>query len=797
MVSPEVRSRVDTLRREIEQHNYNYYVLDQPTIPDAEYDRLYRELQALEAAHPELVTPDSPTQRVGGKPLQGFAPVRHAVPMLSIETATDISEKAAIDFDQRVRNKLGLSPLDPPVEYSAELKFDGLAVNIRYENGVLVQAATRGDGETGEDVTQNVRTIKCIPLKLRTFNPPDILEVRGEVYMSRPDFDAFNEAQRSIGGQLLVNPRNGAAGSIRQLDPAIAAKRPLSFFAYGVGEVVGWMLPDTHSGLLEALSHFCVPVCSERSICVGCEGLIDFHAQIERRRNDLRFDIDGVVYKVNSLALQSKLGFRTREPVWALAHKFKPEEELTVVEAIDVQVGRTGALTPVARLKPVFVGGVTVSNATLHNQDEIDRLDVRVGDTVIVRRAGDVIPEIVQVVIERRPHNTAPYQLPNKCPVCGSDVVQLKKQERLKTISRTITQVVYRCEGGLTCSAQRKQALLHFASRKAMNIDALGEKLVDQLVDAGWVRTPADLYSLEVKQLVQLERMGEKSANNLKANIEASKNSTLARFIFSLGIPGVGETNAKELAATFGSLERVRRAYPEVLGFVQGIGGEVATSIATFFRNQGNQIVIDDLLHAGIRLGTERSVDVSRLKPRPSLAVLIERFYLKGVGTTLAESVSVAYGHGLHQLLNAAREELIHKLGNKAKTTEEGLKNLHDYLARNREHLESLDKQLVDFGMHWTQIVAHPVAGHLAPLSGKVFVITGTLPTLSREDAKTLIEGNGGKVTESVSERTDYLVAGEKAGSKLQKAQALGLQILTESALLGLIGSGTRRDVES
>ena len=797
MASTDMLARITALRQEIERHNTAYYVLDQPTIPDVEYDRLFRELQALEADHPELVTPDSPTRRVGGRPLEGFEPVRHSVPMLSIETATDVTSESAVLFDKKVRNKLGLKDSDPPIEYSAELKFDGLAVSIRYENGLLTQAATRGDGETGEDTTQNVLTIHCVPLRLKSTNPPAVLEVRGEVYMSRPDFDRYNEKQRAIGGPLLVNPRNGAAGSFRQLDPSITAQRPLSFFAYGVGEVIGWQMSGTHSGLLDTLAEFGIPVCGERRICIGYQELIEFHSEIEAKRNGLLFDIDGVVYKVNSLVLQDKLGFRTREPIWALAHKFRPEEELTVVESIDVQVGRTGAITPVARLKPVFVGGVTVSNATLHNQDEIDRLDVREGDTVIVRRAGDVIPEIVQVVIERRPSNTTKFQLPNRCPVCGSEVVRITKQQRLKTISKTIREVVYRCEGGLKCSAQRKQALLHFCSRKAMNIDALGEKLVDQLIDESIVDTPADLYTLEIGRLIQLERMAEKSANNLLKNIQTSKKSSLSRFVFALGIPGVGETNAKELAAIFGSLGRIRQAYPEILEFVPGIGSELAKSISAFFQNPGNQEVIDRLIKLGITWEADRGVNISRLKVGPTLGILIERFYKKGIGEKFAQKTAEAFGNDMHQLLEASMQELRSKLGIDTKTAEEGVRNLCDYLSENRKHLENVDKQLMQFGMHWSQTGNQPLSPEdSGPLKGSVFVVTGTLPTLSREEAKKLIEDNGGKVTESVSEKTNFLVAGEKAGSKLQKAQLYGVRTISEAELFSLIKPKKQLDLD-
>jgi len=513
-MNPSVAQRIAALRAEIEKHSYQYYVLDSPRIPDAEYDRLFRELQQLEAQHPEFATPDSPTLRVGGKILDGFAPVRHAVPMLSIRTETDISDQGAHAFDTRVRKELGLSENDPPVEYACELKFDGLAINLRYEQGVLVQAATRGDGETGEDVTQNIRTIHQIPLRLAGCDAP-VLEVRGEIYMSRRDFERYNERQREQGLPTLVNPRNGAAGSIRQLDPALAARRPLSFFAYGLGEVRGWALPSTHSGVLEALRGAGMPVSDELEAVHGAQGLVEFHRRIAAKRDSLPFDIDGVVYKVNSLALQAQMGFVSREPRWAVAHKFPAEEQMTVVRDIDIQVGRTGKLTPVAKLEPVFVGGTTVSNATLHNEDETRRKDVRIGDTVIVRRAGDVIPEVVGVVLDLRPANTGEpfnlYQrLGGKCPVCGSAIMREEGEAN------------WRCTGGLFCPAQRKEALLHFAGRRALDIEGLGDKLVEQLVDQQLVQTPADLYHLELSVLSDLERMGDKSANNLLEAIARS-----------------------------------------------------------------------------------------------------------------------------------------------------------------------------------------------------------------------------------------------------------------------------------
>jgi DNA ligase (NAD+) len=678
MVPPEVRSRVDTLRREIEQHNYNYYVLDQPTIPDAEYDRLYRELQALETAHPELVTPDSPTQRVGGKPLDEFPKVRHAVPMLSIRTETDTEASGAQAFDARVRRELGLTETDPAVEYAAELKFDGLAINLRYEHGVLVQGATRGDGETGEEVTQNVRTVRAIPLRLATDAPPAVLEVRGEVFMRRDDFERYNVSQREAGKPTLVNPRNGAAGSIRQLDPAIAAQRPLSFFAYGLGETQGWQVPQTHSGILDALAALGVPVCAERVTGPGSATLVAFHDDIAARRDQLPFDIDGVVYKVNRLDLQRQLGFLTREPRWAVAHKYPAQEEITQVLDIGVQVGRTGALTPVARLAPVFVGGVTVTNATLHNQDEIDRKDVRIGDTVIVRRAGDVIPEVVGVVAGRRPDPAPPrfdilarYPL---CPECGSHVMRLPDEAAV------------RCTGGLYCPAQRKQALLHFASRRAMDIEGLGDKLVDQLVDRGLVRTPADVYGLPLETLAGLERMAEKSAANLLAAIEKSKATTLARFIFALGIRNVGEATAKDLARHFGSLEALQSADEAGLMRVPDVGPVVAQSIRQFFAEPHNLEVVRKLREAGV---------------------------------AWEDAAGVQHADGR--------------------------------------------------------------------LAGKTLVLTGTLPTLNRDTAKEMIEAAGGRVSGSVSKKTDYVVAGAEAGSKLEKAQALGVEILDEAGLLALL----------
>ncbi|MFL9711383.1 NAD-dependent DNA ligase LigA [Methylobacillus sp. Pita1] len=672
--------KAEALRATIRRYDHEYYVLDAPSVPDSEYDRVFRELKALEEAHPELVTPDSPTQRVGGAAMTELVPVRHRIPMLSIETETDITPQGACNFDARVRKKLGLLPDDAPIEYAAELKFDGLALSLRYEHGLLVQAATRGDGEVGEDVTHNIRTIRQIPLQLHG-EAPEVLEVRGEVYMSRPDFERYNARQREHGKPSLVNPRNGAAGSIRQLDPRLAAQRPLSFFAYGLGETKGWKVPSTHAQVLDALKALGFPVCSERAVGMGAEVLAAFHQSIAARRDQLSYDIDGVVYKVNRLDLQRELGFRSREPNWAVAHKFPAQEEMTVLEHIDVQVGRTGAITPVARLKPVFVGGVTVTNATLHNQDEIDRKDVRIGDTVVVRRAGDVIPEVVSVIKERRPAGSQPYVLleaiGHLCPICGSHAARLPDEAAV------------RCTGGLFCPAQRKQAILHFASRRAMDIEGLGEKLVDQLIDQNKVETLADLYDPEkinLDILSSLDRMAEKSARNLLDALQKSKHATLNRFIYALGIRNVGEATAKDLARYFGKLDALQAADAEALQQVPDVGPVVARSIAEFFAEEHNREVI---------------------------------------------------------------------------------------------------RKLTDAGIHWEESEGQPASS--GALEGKTFVLTGTLPTMSREEAKERIEAAGGKVSGSVSKKTSYVVAGSEAGSKLAKAQELGLAILDEAGLLDLL----------
>lgn len=700
IISAAIQQRAAALRDELAHHNHLYYVLDAPEIPDAEYDRLFRELLQLEQTYPALRTPDSPTQRVGGTALERFPPVRHAVPMLSIRTETDAGPDGARSFDARVRRELGLGPEAAPVDYAAELKFDGLAINLRYKRGVLVQAATRGDGETGEDVTQNVRTVGAVPLRLRGIEAP-VLEVRGEIYMRRDAFDRLNERQRAAGEKTFVNPRNAAAGSIRQLDPAIAARRPLSFFAYGLGAVDGWAVPPTHSALLDALQAAGLPVCGERAVVRGADGLVAFHQRIAAQRDILPFDIDGVVYKVNSLALQQRLGFVTREPKWAVAHKYPAQEQLTVVRAIDIQVGRTGKLTPVAKLEPVFVGGVTVTNATLHNEDEVRRKDVRIGDTVIVRRAGDVIPEVVGVVLERRPDDAgAPFdlhaQLNGRCPECGS------------AIAREDGAADWHCTGGLYCPAQRKNAILHFAGRRAMDIEGLGEKLVDQLVDGGLVHDVADIYHLRGEQLAALERMGEKSALNLISAIDHSRNTTLARFLFALGIPEVGEATAAALAAHFGTLAALQQAAAEYACALAQQGDDTSAARARRLKEQALQQVSD-------------------------------------VGPEVAEHIASFFAEP-HNLTVLAR--------------------------------------LRDAGVEWPEVKVERGA---QPLAGKTFVLTGTLESMSRDQAKEKLQALGAKVAGSVSKRTDYVVAGSDAGSKLAKAGELGVPVLDEVALLALL----------
>ena len=662
-------ARYAWLKEELASLDHAYYVLDNPRLPDVEYDKLYRELLSIESSHPEWITSDSPSQRVSGQASNLFQEVKHVVPMLSLNNALEDSEAEA--FDRRCRDGLEVND----VEYAVELKFDGLAISLRYENGLLVQAATRGDGYSGEDVTANIRTIRAIPLRLKGSNHPDVIEVRGEVFMSHKDFEILNQRAIKDNEKTFANPRNAAAGSLRQLDPKITAKRTLSFYSYGVGQCEPQsIIPNTHASLLDLYESWGLPVCMHRAVVKSIEGLMGFYAEIGQLRDQLPYDIDGVVYKINSRVQQEELGFVSRAPRFAIAHKFPAQEALTTVLGIDVQVGRTGAITPVARLAPVTVGGVTVTNATLHNEDEVRRKDVHIGDTVVVRRAGDVIPEIVSALREKRPENAVAFVMPTQCPVCGSH------------IEKPIDEAVARCSGGLFCAAQRKQALLHFAQRRAMDIEGLGDKLVDQLVDLNIVRTPADLYKLGLMALANLDRMGDKSADNLIAAIEKSKSNTLARFIFALGIRHVGESTAKDLAKYFSDIHKLMDASEEELLKVNDVGPVVAQSIINFLNEAHNREVIEQLLTVGFTL----EVEVSEINPA---------------------------------------------------------------------------------------------------IQGKTFVLTGTLPTLSRDQAKAMIEKAGGKVAGSVSAKTSYVVAGEDAGSKLEKANELGVAVIDEGQMLALLNS--------
>lgn len=667
-MSKQIQNRINKLREEINSHNYSYYVLDNPEIPDSEYDRLLRELGDIEEQNPQLITSDSPTQRVGAKPLDSFSEVKHEVPMLSLGNA--FSDQDMSDFDKRIREGVE----SENIEYAAEPKLDGLAISLLYEGGLLVRAATRGDGRTGEDVTLNIRTIDAIPLKLRGENYPAVIEIRGEVVMPKAGFEKLNRQQLAKGEKPFVNPRNAAAGSLRQLDPKITATRPLSFYSYGIGLINGMSLPNKHSDMMNKLKSWGLRINPESRVVIGAQGCVDYYKNLATKRNDLPDEIDGIVYKVNEIKFQDMMGFVSRAPRWAIARKFPAQEEMTKLTGIDIQVGRTGALTPVARLEPVFVGGVTVSNATLHNQDEIDRLDVRVGDNVIVRRAGDVIPQIVSVVKSKRIGKPRRFHLPDTCPVCGSETARFEDE------------AVTFCTGGLYCEAQRKEAIKHFASRRAMNIDGLGDKLVEQLVDEGLIHTIADLYQLGVDDLSKLERMAEKSAKNLVASLEKSKKTTLARFVFSLGIHSIGETTAQTLANHFSTLENIMNADEEKLLAVPDIGPIVAENLITFFKQEHNIEVVE---------------------------------------------------------------------------------------------------QLIAVGINWPKIKKKSV--NEQPLAGKIFVVTGTLETMGRNDVKAALQELGAKVSGSVSKKTDYVVVGDNPGSKATKAADLGITILDEKAFAELL----------
>ena len=757
MTSPKTPSpaeQIKQLRDQLNDWSYRYYVLDDPAVPDAEYDRLFRQLQALEGEHPDLISPDSPTQRVGDVPLEGFNEVRHAVPMLSLGNA--FNDEELRDFDQRVRERLDVSG---SIDYVAEPKLDGLAVSLVYENGELVRGATRGDGETGEDITANVRTIKSIPLRLRGDKPPALMEVRGEVVMTHRGFAELNRRQAEAEQKTFANPRNAAAGSLRQLDSRITAQRPLEFYAYSLAQLEGENWPDRHSAILERLRQWGLRVNPEVKLCDGVDALLAFYHDILERRDQLDYDIDGVVYKVDRLDWQRDLGFVSRAPRWAVAHKFPAQEEITVLNGVDWQVGRTGALTPVAKLEPVQVGGVTVSNATLHNIDEIHRLDIRVGDTVVVYRAGDVIPKVVRAVPERRPDNAEEIHLPAECPVCGSDIFRAEGG------------VVARCTGGLICGAQQREAIKHFASRRAMDIEGLGEKLVDALVDRNLIATVADLYRLQAEPVAALERMGEKSAANLIEALEHSKTVSLERFLFALGILQIGEETAKALADCFGDLETIRRAPLLLFLAVPDVGLEVAKAIHAFFREQHNEDVIDGLLAEGVQ---------PRANGHPSVAFVRE--------LTLGYFLKAAKRLGM--ALDGVGEKSLETLGSHYKTVAALAEADADEAPVRPAMLEQVHKALEQGDWRQRLEQAEALAAELsekAPreaaeqaLEGQTWVLTGTLSRLTRDQAKAHLQSLGAKVAGSVSKKTHCVVAGEAAGSKLAKAEELGVDVMDE-----------------
>jgi len=815
-------ARIAELRLQLDDASYRYHVLDEPNIPDADYDRLLRELDELEAAHPELVTPDSPTQRVGALAESRFAEVRHAMPMLSLGNAFDDAE--VVDFVRRIGEKLGRRTLT----FSAEPKLDGLAISLRYEHGVFVQGATRGDGATGEDVTANLRTVKAIPLRLRGTGWPEVLEVRGEVYMPRAAFEAYNEQARLHGGKVLANPRNGAAGSLRQLDARITAQRPLAFFAYGTGQVEGGTLPDSHSGLLKQLRAWGFPVSDLSRLVEGADGLLAFYRQIGQRRDSLAFDIDGVVYKLDDAQGQREMGFVSRAPRWAIAHKYPAQEQSTTVEAIEIQIGRTGAATPVARLAPVQVAGVTVTNATLHNADQIARLDVRVGDSVIVRRAGDVIPEVVSVIAERRPRSTEPWQMPAQCPVCGSDIV------------REEGAAAWRCSGELSCPAQRKEAIRHFVSRRAMDVDGLGEKFIEVLVDAGVVQGVADLYRLDLDMLLQLrlvtgaetpdgflrearehlasgayarleatvarvrgeadeapeawqsdllraglpafdwnrKKIATKWAENLVAALDKSRQTTLERFLFALGIEHVGESTAKALAAWFGDLALVRTLPWPLFKRVPDIGGEVARALGQFFEQDGNQQAIDELLARGVQI-SDTHAPSGLLREGLDLATLLADMEIPRLTRIRAEALAKALPE-VADIVDAEPEALVG-----AGLPKDTAAALVQWLEED-DHAQLLQatgaalKQL-------DAITPQQASIETGPLTGQTVVLTGSLEAMTRDEAGARLEALGAKVTGSVSKKTGFVVAGAEAGSKLTKAQDLGIEVWDEARLLAFL----------
>jgi len=787
-----VIQRVADLRRRIDEANYRYHVLDEPQLPDVEYDRLMRELEALEAKHPDLADPDSPTQRVGSAPSTKFAPVTHAVPMLSLGNA--FSDAEIEEFVGRISRRLNVSE---PV-FSVEPKFDGLAVSLRYEHGALVQGATRGDGATGEDVTANLRTIRAIPLRLRGADWPRMLEVRGEVYMPRAGFEAYNARARASEGRIkpLINPRNAAAGSLRQLDPRMSAQRPLAFYAYAVGAVEGEVLPARHSEVLARLRDWGLPVSALVATASGTRGVLAYYRDIGAQRDALPFDIDGVVYKVDDLVAQREMGVIGRTPRWAIAHKFPAQEQVTEVEDIIVNIGRTGAATPAVKLAPVFVGGVTITNATLHNADQVARLDVRVGDTVVVRRAGDVIPEVVQVVLERRPKDTRPWIMPAQCPICGSDIV------------RESGQVVARCSGELACAAQRTQSVLHFASRRALDIDGLGERYIEALGEFGYLTSVADLYRLCVADLLAMKqradanavvppstestvqedtsdtrktkqgKVASKWAENLIAAIAASRRTTLERFLYALGIEHVGDRTAKALALWFGDLDLVRQLPWPILKLVPDIGDEVARAIDAFFEQPGNQQVINDLLSCGVQI-TDSHPPIATLASMLTLENILARIAIPKLTPKRAAQIAAAYDS--YQALGAADVDALISAG----LPPDAAASTHAFLHGDEGRV--LLRRIEQAQIQLRAATANMQAVAAGPLHGMTVVLTGTLASMTRPQAQDQLEALGAKVSGSVSNKTDVVIAGEAAGSKLAKAEALGIEIWEEAALIAFL----------
>ncbi|NRP58523.1 NAD-dependent DNA ligase LigA [Marinobacterium sp. xm-d-564] len=771
-----IEQQILELREQLQQHAYRYYVLDDPSVTDAEYDHLYRQLESLEADHPELVTADSPTQRVGAKPEGGFAEVVHEIPMLSLSNQFNRDEVHA--FYRRAQEGL---ESDASLAITLEPKLDGLAVSVLYENGMLVRAATRGDGSTGEDITSNVRTIQSVPLKLMGAGWPERIEVRGEVYMPRAGFEALNQQARETGQKSFVNPRNAAAGSLRQLDPSITASRPLTFCCYGTG-VGSDELPDSYYETLQLINSWGLKISDQIARVEGADACFDYIEALGAKRDALPYDIDGVVLKCDSREVQETLGFRSRDPRWATAFKYPAQEEVTQLLDVDFQVGRTGAVTPVARLEPVFVGGVTVSNATLHNMDEIARLDAKVGDWVVIRRAGDVIPQIVKVATDRRTGDEKPIAIPSACPVCGSEVERVQLVKRSKGQEQRVEGSVYRCVGRLSCSAQLKQALIHFVSRKALDIDGLGDKAIEQLVDRELVKSPADLFRLTKDQVLSLEGYAELSAQNLIDAVGQSKTISLARFIYALGIPEVGEETARTLALSLGTLERIRQAQSRTLTLLPDIGLEVAHEITHFMAEEHNQKVLDDLLSLGIQLEEQDQI-AAKLQASVSFAELIEGSKIKGVAATGAKALA-AHFETVEALLAADEDALkaVPKLSSRAAAGV--LEAIQDETWC--QQLQRFETQLIEFGMHWHS--ERRVSDASAPLEGQTWVLTGTLETMGRSEAKALLQEMGAKVSGSVSSKTDAVVAGPGSGSKLAKAEQLGIRVLDENEFNQLLG---------